>query len=133
MLRKAAWTLLRLAVVGLLVVGYAHFWGISLGWPPYTPKLLWNKSGQWVQSLEVAGAADAVKVVVRGQLQSGSLRFELRRGQRIIGRGSYQAGPINKEFRYPVSEGAFTLTVLSEQATGQVFFDAVATRYEKFR
>jgi hypothetical protein len=133
MLRTGVWTLARLVVVGLLVVGYAHFWGLSVGWPPFTPKWMWNQSGEWVYPLTVAGQADAIKVVVRGYLNQGSLRFELRRGSRIIGRGSYQAGPIEREFRYLVASGEYTLVIFTEKTTGRVLYDAVGTRYEKFQ
>jgi hypothetical protein len=123
--------LIFLALLAGGVYFYAERYGLALGYAPFTPVYYWNYTGETRNQVRATGVRAFVKVVVSGELQSGSLEVEIRRADRnasgLIKR--YQ-GRFADEIRYPADANLYDVYFRLKDARGQVRMDWVAARNE---
>ncbi len=122
--------LLFLALVLGLGYWYAETYGIFAGYPPFTPVLLWDYTGEHSYEVLLRGTSDSLKVKVGGELKKGRLTVWVTRGDRPVARKTTFEGSFQEEFKWRLSPARYRVHFAFEDARGWVRLDWVTTKFE---
>ena len=109
---------------------YAETYGVYAGFPPFTPVLLWDYTGERVYEVTLRGTTDALKIRLRGELKQGALRVWISRGGRRVTRPRVFKARFEEELRRRLEPGRYTLHFAYEDARGWARLDWVSTKFE---
>ena len=117
---------------GLLLGGlywYAETRGLFIGWPPFTPVLLWNYTGERAYDIYLRGDTDSVKVRVEGHLRRGRLWVAVARKDGRVVKEKEFSNTFREEFKQKLPPGAYLVRFSFEEATGWAKLDWVSTKF----
>ncbi len=123
--------LVLLAIVGGVYL-YGINYGLALGLPPFTPVYYLNHSAERIYGVRVAGGSDAVKIKVSGNLEKGRVTIWVTHKDKPIAKPVTFKGSFNKELKYKVKPGSYTVHLKTQEAQGKVRYDWVSTKFKPF-
>ena len=121
-------SLLIWGFIGLLVYWYASIYGVFLGYPPFTPAIVYNYNGTLEREVLLRGSGEGIKLKVQGELSRGNLEISITRDERTFLKRAF-SGSFAEEIKKKLTPGRYLVRFAFKDAQGWVRLDWVSTKF----